>query len=338
MTENGGVIERLYHALARRWPVTVAYSLAGATILWAYSLAGSHPYRAVAAVAVHHNVERAHPDANERELSEYIIRETALLETVAYSDAVWDGVFESLATEGWLRRPDSAATLFDHTRLPHPADGEWQFVASANDPALSARLANLWAGSFVDVVNEGVAATIRAEALRARVQDQASLLSETRESCSVTGRIASEIEALLASLADPSIGPTAQAQLLRLAAELGMACEAPGCEPGATDEEIASQAGALAVAARLELEACQSAVEGLEEDFDRAVAEAGEAVSSLEVSAFLEASLLRQAQAPSAPYVATGWYLGVGGLLGIAAWALREGFRPSPRDERKAPA
>jgi len=332
------MIERLYHAAVRNWPEVVAYSLAGAAVLWAFSLAGDHRYRATAAVAVHHNVERAHPDANEREMAEYLNRETALLETVAYSDAVWESVFESLAEEGWLGTPGETARLFNRTRLPHPMDGEWQFVASAEDPALAARLANLWAGSFVDVVNEGVATTFQAEALRARVWDQVRLLSDAKEVCLRTSRIASQIEALTESLPGAADDPAVQAQLLRLATSLGMACELPGCEPGAVDDEIAALAEALALAASLDLGACESAVEGLEQDLDRAIAAASEAVSSLELSAYLEVSLLRQAGIPDEPYVPTGAYLIAGALLGMAAWAARNGLRPPDGGEPRQDA
>lgn len=322
-----GMMEGLYHALARRWPMMVAYSLAGAALLWAFSLVGDHPYRAAASVVVHHNVERAHPDANEREIAGYLNRETALLETVAYSDEVWQPVFEGLAQEGWLRTPNDGASLFDRTRLPHPMDGEWQFVASADDPALAARVANLWAGSFVGVVNEGVGMAIQSDALRARVWDQMLLLSDAQESCLHSDRIEAEIEAIRGTLAGGPADPAVREQLLRLAAGLGMACEMPGCEPGATDADVAALAEALAAAAGLDARTCASTVERLQGDLDRAVAAAREAASSLEVSPFLEVSLVREAQIPLSPYVATGWYVIVGGVLGMGLWLAREGMR-----------
>jgi hypothetical protein len=330
------MIQSLYVAIARRWPAMVAYALAGAVLLWAYSLAGDHGYRAVASVVVHHHVERAHPDANEREIFNYINRETVTLETVAYSDAVWDRVFEQLAREGWLPTPGSGPRLFDQTRLPHPMNGEWQFAASAEDPGLAARVANLWAESFVDVVNEGVALAFRADAERARVQNQERLLSEAEESCAAIGRTASEVNALLESLAAAPADPVLQERLGQVAEDLGFPCDLPGCEPEATSEEIVGLAGRLALAARARLGACQGAVADLEDDLQEAIRREGGTVPELELSPYLEVSLLRQAEIPHDPVVATGSYLIVGVLLGLAAWVAREGLRsPQARPENQ---
>jgi hypothetical protein len=327
--DSGGMIQGLYVAIARRWPAMVAYAAAGAVILWACALAGDHSYRAVASVVVHHHVERAHPDANEREIFNYINRETVTLETVAYSDAVWDRVLEQLAREGWLSTPGSGSRLFDRTRLPHPMDGEWQFAARAEDPGLAARLANLWAESFVEVVNEGVALAFRADAERARVQNQERLLSEAEGSCAAIGQDASEVHALLESLAAAPADPVLQERLGQVAEALGFPCDLPGCEPGATPEEIVGLAGRLALAAQARLGACQDAVTALEGDRQEAIRREGETVAGLELSPYLEVSLLRQAEIPHDPVVATGGYLIVGVLLGVAAWVAREGLRSS---------
>jgi hypothetical protein len=327
--DSGGMIQGLYVAIARRWPAMIAYALAGAVILWACALAGDHGYRAVASVVVHHHVERAHPDANEREIFNYINRETVTLETVAYSDAVWDRVFEQLAREGWLPTPDAGSRLFDRTRLPHPMNGEWQFAASAEDPGLTARLANLWAESFVEVVNDGVALAFRADSERARVRNQERLLGEAEQSCVAIGRTASEVNALLESLAAAPADPVLQERLGQVAEALGFPCDLPGCEPEATSGEIVGLAGRLALAAQARLGACQDGVTALEGNLQEAIRREGETVPGLELSPYLEVSLLRQAEIPHDPVVATGWYLIVGVLLGLAAWVAREGIRSS---------
>jgi hypothetical protein len=206
-------------------------------------------------------------------------------------------------------------------------DGEWQFASSAEDPGLAARLANLWAESFVEVVDEGVALAFRADTERARAQNQARLLSEAEETCVTIGRAASEVNALLESLAAAPADTLLQERLGQVAEDLGFACDLPGCEPGATSEQIVGLAGRLALAAQARLGACQDAVAALEGDLEGAIRREAETVAGLELSPYLEVSLLHRAEIPHDPVVATGWYLIVGALLGLAAWVAREGLR-----------
>jgi hypothetical protein len=171
------------------------------------------------------------------------------------------------------------------------------------------------------------------EVLRARVWDQVRLLSNAKDACLRSSRIASQVEELSQDLSVSAAAPAVQAQLLRLAAGLGMPCEMAGCEPGASAEEIAALADALALAASTDIRACEAAIEGLQEDLDRAAADAAAAEGPLELSPFLEVSLLREAQIPAEPYVPTGWYLVVGILLGMAAWTAREILRRPARGD-----
>jgi hypothetical protein len=329
----------VYRALSMGWPRLVLWAMLGAGVFGAYALAAGRAYQASAVVAVHHNVRLAYPQANEREVASILDQETALLEAVSYSDALWSGVREQMAAEGWLRTPEDSQRLIDSARLPHPMDGAWQFVAESEDPALAARLANVWAAAFVDEVNRGVAVAQRQEALALQIQGQTAGVLRERERCSPLGlsltavrRLRADLE-LLSPLAAADLG--LRLQLEREAARLGIACTgALACPVQITAGDQTAFADALDGALQEATSACQAATQALEAELAITVDAAAENASErLGISPWLEVSLTQEAEAPDSPQVPAVEILLAGIVTGGLIWAVAE-WRAGRRDHQ----
>jgi hypothetical protein len=337
--EAGFSFRAVYEVLLRRWPTLVLYALLGAVVFEAYGLAAGRSFQASAVVVVHHNVRRAFPQANEREHASILDQETALLEAVAYSDTLWDVVRARMAAAGWLRTPEDGQGLIDSVRLPHPMDGAWQFVAESEDPALAARLANVWAAAFVDEVNRGVSVAQRQEALALQIQGQTAGVLRERERCSPLGlsltavrRLRADLE-LLSPLAAADLG--IRLQLEGEAARSGIACTgALACPVQITAGDQTAFAEALDGALQEATSACQAATQALEAELAITVDAAAENASErLGISPWLELSLTHQAAVPDSPQVPLAGYLLAGSATGALVWIVGE-WRLSRRGRR----
>jgi hypothetical protein len=329
----------VYRALSMGWPRLVLWSMIGAVVFGVYASAAGRAYQASAVVAVHHNVRQAYPQANEREVASILDQETALLEVVSYSDALWESVREQMAAEGWLRTPEDGRRLIDSVRLPHPMDGAWQFVAESEDPALAARLASVWAAAFVDEVNRGVIVAQRQEALGLQVQGQTAGLLRERERCVQLDRSLAEVRSLRADLGQ--LSPSAPAdlairlQLAREAARSGIAATgALACPLQDITADQTAFAEALDGALQEATSACQAATQALEAELAITVDAAAENASErLGISPWIEVSLTQEAVVPDSPQVPPAGYLLAGVAAGTLAWIVAE-WRASLRNRR----
>lgn len=325
---EGVSVPWVYTILIRRWPALVTFAVLGALVFWLYGAAASRQYQAYASATVHHNVMRARPEANEREHASYINQETAQLENLAYSDVVWLQVGRQMAVEGWIPRPEDGMRLADSVRLPHPMDGEWRFAATARDPAMAARLANLWAEAFVARVAEGVAIGQRQDVLRQEIAAHSEAMASQALACAQLGAAADQVDSIFGRLtsrdpADPA-DPVEQAAIRQAAGYLGPDCAAgewisqPADVAGQTD-----QATALAEALAAASSVCRAGLDALQADLAALQGEAvGLASDGLGLSPWLEVELTRRAVPPTSPAVASGWHILVGALLGIVVWTV----------------
>jgi hypothetical protein len=317
-----------YLALEAGWPGAIGYAVLGAVVLWLISLAWPSGYRAEAGVLVQHNVERAVEDPSSDEAANYIDRETVVLESLAYSDLVWDAVGQALADEGWIETPDAIEGIRQGVRLPHPKNGEWRFTATTRDPRLSARVAGLWAETFVAEANRTVAAAVLQDAWATRLQEEAAALAARGRECDQLDAVAAELAIVDGNLrlADPTQAAL-QAEgllLLRLVEEAGVA-EAGGAmtEPTTVADQL-TFAEALGKAVTVSRESCRTEADRLETEWESHQAEAaGLTAKEMTLSPLLEVSMLRQPAVPTAQITRPEVALGVGAIVGLCAWVVR---------------
>jgi capsular polysaccharide biosynthesis protein len=122
-------------------------------------------YRAQATVVVDNNLEEAWQYFPDRQLFQFLQRETERLEQLAWSDEVIQGLAaeHSAYTAEQLRQ--------DVLHLSHPSDGGWHFYASAADPAAAQALASAWAERFVAAAQAAVQQAPELEAARAALSE-----------------------------------------------------------------------------------------------------------------------------------------------------------------------
>jgi hypothetical protein len=263
-------------------------------------------------------------------MASYLNRETLRLETLAYSDRVWEEVARSLALEGFLDRPGDIDRILNDVRVPHPMDGEWRFAAYSADPALAARTAQLWAEAFVRHADRAVQIAREEEALRASIAAKSQALGFRESQCVALAGVSSTVAAASARL--ESLPASASAELraaeeLRWAAEeIGLACQAfEGCEAPQAVSDQRAFADELAARLAARLETCTTVRDLLRESLDADSARWEALVGDgLGVSAVMEVALLRNAEPPPEPVVQTGWFAVVGAIVGFGAWAAWE--------------
>lgn len=315
----------IYRALEASWPGAIGYAAIGAAVLWLFTLISPPGYRAEAAVLVHHNVERVIKDPSSDEAAGYIDRETVALETLAYSDEVWEEVAQRMLDAGWIETAAEIGPLMEEVQLPHPKDGEWRFTATTNDPALSARLAQTWADTFVNRANRSVRVAVRLESLSERIRQEASALALARKDCAGLDAAIAELEGVLGELrgVDPAQGALLLegALLTRLAGQAGVDVSAAGATTVA-DQIAFAERLSRAMAARRD--SCMAEMDRLEALLDQLQTEA-EALSGdeLALSPLLEVYPMRHAEVPGAPVTRPGTALGIGAIVGLCAWVVR---------------
>jgi len=325
--EGRTTIDRLFKALTRGWQGAFVAGLTGALLLSLFGVAAGGRYRAEASVLVHHNTERVVEDPTSDEAYGYINRETLVLETLAYADAVWDPVVERLSIEGLLGSPDEALEIFEALRLPHPKDGEWRFTAWTKDPAVAARVANLWAESFVRAANDGVGLAVRQEALAAQIEAEAQALAALHSACDSLAGAVRDARVLSGQIrSSPPSEPAQPGQILlaaRLAAQIEGGTAVFGASATDTVSALTQQVDAIQIGLEAEEASCLSAAARAESRLTDYTSQAAElAQSQLGISPWLEVALLREAGVPSAPSVETAEYMVVGAGIGLLLWLL----------------
>lgn len=153
------------------WRLWLLGAALGALLGWALFQVAPPPYRAQATVTVDNNLEEAWVYFPDRQLFQFLARETERLEELAWSDGVMQTVFEQSGIpvvelrEGVLQ-------------LSQPSDGGWHFFAQSKDATEAQDVAGTWAVAFVDVVQASVSVSPGLEVARAALEE-AVLAGET---------------------------------------------------------------------------------------------------------------------------------------------------------------
>lgn len=151
------------------WHLWLLGALLGALLTWGVFALFPPDFRARATVVVDNNLEEAWTFFPDRQLFQFLQRETERLEELAWSDEVMRSIASQ--TDGISVEELRGSML----RLSQPADGGWHFYADHPDRAAAQDLASNWARSFVDAVRSAVAAS--PELQMARQELDAALLS-----------------------------------------------------------------------------------------------------------------------------------------------------------------
>lgn len=127
----------------RQWRLWLLGALLGLAAALLFYLLAPPQYRAQATVVVDQNVEQAWTYFPDRQLFQFMRRETDRLVELAWSDQVLAVLTPDFSLA------ELRAGLLD---LSHPADGGWHFSALHPDAATAAELANRWTAAFLDSI------------------------------------------------------------------------------------------------------------------------------------------------------------------------------------------
>lgn len=147
------------------WRPWLLGALLGAILGWLAFVVAQPPYRAQATVVVDANLEEAWLFFPDRQLFQFLQRETERLEQLAWSD----GVIEGVAAAHPAYSPQELRAGILH--LSHPSDGGWHFYAVAPDAAQAQALAADWAQRFVEAARAAVQVAPQMEAARAALSE-----------------------------------------------------------------------------------------------------------------------------------------------------------------------
>lgn len=326
----------LWHGLKGAFyglPGLIALGLSGAVALALVSLIIPAGYQAEARIVVDPNVYQALPrNASREEVASYLNGETQRLETIAYSDAVWDGVVERIQGSGWSDPTIGAERLQESVILPHPMEGEWRFIARHQDPGLATELANAWAETFVQKVNGAISAARKRRAVTELADAYATRIVQQEDRCQQLRTARLELERLQAELEKGTSDPAAtMARLWGVAAELHLGVEAlpPLSEPPRPQGQFALVETALEIQT-VEEALCESTLSWLKSAREGYVSQGiSDEGGTLGVSPELEVALARSAGGQPERIRRTGWYALLGMTIGITIWLIRAGFRVS---------
>lgn len=142
------------------WRLWLLGAALGALLGWAAYTISPPDFRARATVVVDHNLEAAWQYFPDRQLFQFLERETERLEELAWSDVVLRAVANA-ASAGPVQ--DLRA---GRLQLAQPGDGVWSFYAYAGDAADAKVLASAWAEAFVEAAHDAVEADPELQAAR----------------------------------------------------------------------------------------------------------------------------------------------------------------------------
>lgn len=148
------------------WQLWLLGALAGALLAWVIYSLFPPAYRARATVVVDNNLEEAWQFFPDRQLFQFLQRETERLEELAWSDGVMQNV--ASAVPGYSVQDLRSRVL----QLSQPSDGGWHFYATDRVPANAQELASAWAQAFVDAANAAVQASPEMQAARAALNEE----------------------------------------------------------------------------------------------------------------------------------------------------------------------
>ena len=151
------------------WRLWLLGALMGAALAWLVFAVAPPDFRARATVVVDHNLEESWTYFPDRQLFQFLQRETERLVELAWSDGVMQTV--ASASDGLSVVELRASVL----RLSQPSDGGWHFYADDSDRATAQSLASAWAHAFVQAARSAVEAS--PELQMARQELEAALSS-----------------------------------------------------------------------------------------------------------------------------------------------------------------
>lgn len=150
------------------WRLWLLGALIGAVLAGLlFQVAPSH-FRAQATVVVDNNLEEAWVYFPDRQLFQFLARETERLEELAWSDGVMQIVSAQVVG---TPIQDLRSGILD---LSQPADGGWHFYANLPDAKTAQQLSSAWATAFVAAARAAV--EVSPELATARADLEAELL------------------------------------------------------------------------------------------------------------------------------------------------------------------
>lgn len=145
------------------WRLWLLGALIGALLAWALFLVAPPAFRARATVVVDNNLEQAWVYFPDRQLFQFLARETERLEEMAWSD----GVMQVVSVESGIPVQDLRGGIL---ALSQPSDGGWHFYATHPDAGTAQSLAAAWAQAFLDAARAAVQLSPQLEAARAALK------------------------------------------------------------------------------------------------------------------------------------------------------------------------
>jgi hypothetical protein len=159
-------------AIFEAWRLWLLGALIGALLAWLAFQIAPPDFRARATVVVDQNLEQAWQYFPDRQLSQFLLRETERLEQIAWSDEVMNEVAAEVPGFSVEQLRGGSVLL-----LAHPSDGGWHFYADDADASTAQQLAAAWAQAFVDSSRAAITASPDLQATRAALS--AELLAGT---------------------------------------------------------------------------------------------------------------------------------------------------------------
>ncbi|MEX2160792.1 MAG: hypothetical protein WD751_02665 [Anaerolineales bacterium] len=141
------------------WRLWLLGALLGALAAWALFQFAPPAYRARATVVVDNNLEAAWVYFPDRQLFQFLARETERLEELAWSDQV----MQTVSFQTGLAVTELRSGVL---QLSQPADGGWHFYADHQEAPAAQAMASAWAQAFVAAARAAVAADPQLQAAR----------------------------------------------------------------------------------------------------------------------------------------------------------------------------
>lgn len=142
------------------WRFWLLGALVGAVLAWLLFQISPPPFRSQATVVVDNNLEEAWVFFPDRQLFQFLERESERLEQLAWSD----GVMQAVSAQAGIPIRDLRSDIL---QLSHPGDGGWHFHASHMDAAVAQDLAAAWAPAFVQAARAAIELSPELQAARA---------------------------------------------------------------------------------------------------------------------------------------------------------------------------
>lgn len=145
------------------WRLWLLGALVGALLAFALYQVAPPAYQARATVVVDNNLEEAWVFFPDRQLFQFLARETERLEELTESDNVMNAV----SAETGISVTELRGGMLT---LSHPSDGGWHFYATHADRETAQAVASAWAQAFVDAARAAVTVSPELQAAREELE------------------------------------------------------------------------------------------------------------------------------------------------------------------------